>query len=114
MPLFVVKDRVEAPQFIDLPQSITTLTGKNVTFACKVFGKPSPKITWKKGKKSIKEGKTVTVHTVEMQDKQEVISELQLENVDPLNSEDIYTVQASNKAGEIVHEVQLIGENSIR
>ena len=103
-----MKDRIEAPEFLELPESITTLTGKNVTFATKVAGKPIPKVTWKKGKKSIKESKTVSVLNTEEDDK--VVSELQLEKVDPIKSEDIYTIVASNKGGEITHDVQLIGE----
>jgi hypothetical protein len=106
-----VKDRVDAPQFLELPESVTTLAGNNVTFAVKVFGRPTPKINWKKGKKSIKESKTVNVlQYVDPEDETRVISELQLYKVDPLKSEDIYTVEASNKAGEITHDVQLIGE----
>ena len=103
-----MKDRVDAPEFVDLPESITTLTGSNVTFACKVSGKPVPKITWKKGKKSLKERKTVKVSTLETEDLC-ASSELSLEDVDPLKSEDIYTIEASNKAGSIEHDVQLIG-----
>ena len=110
---FSVKDRVDAPEFVDLPESITTLTGSNVTFACKVSGKPVPKITWKKGKKSLKESKTITVSTTELAASQEVVSELQLENVDPAKSEDIYTIEASNKGGEITHDVQLIGRYTL-
>ena len=105
-----VKDRVDAPQFLDLPESITALTGSNVTFACKVFGKPLPKITWKKGKKNVKTSKTVVINTTENSDTLEVCSELQLENVDPLRSEDVYTIEASNKGGDITHDVQLIGK----
>lgn len=102
-----VKDRVDAPQFLEVPESITTLTGNNVSFACKVVGKPTPKISWKKGKKSIKESKTVTVLNVEEENR--VISELQLQDVEPLKSEDVYTIEAENKAGKISHEVHLTG-----
>jgi hypothetical protein len=109
-----VKDRVNAPEFLELPESVTTLAGSNVTFAVKVFGRPTPKISWKKGKKSVKESKSVSImQYVDPEDETIAISELQLEKVDPLKNEDIYTVEAANKAGEITHDVQLIGEKSI-
>jgi hypothetical protein len=112
--VFPVMDRVNAPEFLELPESITTLTGNNVTFAVKVFGRPTPKISWKKGKKSVKESKSVSImQYVDPEDETIAISELQLEKVDPLKNEDIYTVEAANKAGEITHDVQLIGEKSI-
>ena len=95
-----------------MPDDVETIKGSDVNFACKVTGKPSPKITWFKDAKTIKKDKNVALETKEDEDNLVVESDVKLTNVAPVSSEGKYTVEASNLAGSVTHEVDLIGKNT--
>ena len=90
---------------------MSTLKDNDVTMICEASGKPIPKITWKKDDKILKTGKHVKVETMENVEKLQVVSELQLSHVEPISSSGIYNITASNKAGSVTHDVELIGEH---
>lgn len=110
--MLLVKEGQEAPQFLTVPEPLSTLKGSDITLTCEAHGKPMPKITWKKDDKTVKSGKHVKVETMEKEDKLLVVSELQLYQVEPLSSDGMYSVTATNKAGAVTHVVEVNGEST--
>ena len=108
---FSVEDLLEAPEFIQAPQSVQLVKGEAIALSCKAKGKPMPKITWLKDGVKLKKGRLLLLSLLENKDKREVDSEVQLQEVTPALTQGNYTIEAENKAGKAVHNLEIIGEH---
>lgn len=107
----VVNDRLEAPEFLELPESLELLRGSRGLLSCKASGKPMPKVTW------YKDGRPIGLLQLflSLVNKEDpitrlVASEIQLSNVSPQLNDGVYVVEAVNDAGRVSHEVQIVGK----
>lgn len=85
-----------SPSFVKRLSPVRVMDGESVDLTCIIKGKPTPKIQWFHDKKSIKEGKEITI----LQDSEGVCS-LAISEVFPEDAGE-YTCQAVNPAGETV------------
>lgn len=108
----LVLDRLEPPEFIEVPESQEILKGTLASFACKARGKPTPKINWyKDGKKISRLERLLSLLNRDDPEKLEAQSEMKLTNAVPLINDGVYTVEAINEAGSVKHEVNLVGKD---
>ncbi|KRT83113.1 Immunoglobulin, partial [Oryctes borbonicus] len=95
---------LEYPRFVKQLSPVRVMDGENVTFTCKVVGKPIPKTEWFHNNQPVREAKDVIVS----QDTEGVCM-LSISEVFPENAGE-YTCQAVNKIGEAICKTSLIVE----
>ena len=105
-----VEESMEAPEFIEVPQSMSVTKGSLASFACKAKGKPTPRITWYKDGRPMRLHSLISLITKPDEAKLEISSEMKLSEVVPLMNDGKYTIEASNDAGTVTHEIELVGE----
>ena len=108
-----MKERLEPPEFIELPDSLEILRGSFATFNARARGRPTPKVTWYKDGKPIRRlARLLSLQDDEIPELREVASEVRLADVAPELNDGVYTVEAVNSVGKVSHEVTLLGKGS--
>ena len=107
---FLVDENMEAPEFIEVPESMSVTKGSAANFACKAKGKPTPKITWYKDGRPLRLHSLLQLITKPDDAKFEISSQMKLSDLLPLKSDGKYVIEATNDAGTVRHEVDLTGE----
>lgn len=85
---------LEPPSFVKKPEPLNVLSGANITFTSIIKGSSPLEVKWFRGSVELVPGHRCSITL------QDSIAELELFDVDPLQSGD-YTCQVSNEAGKI-------------
>ena len=104
-------DRVEPPEFIEVPESVILLKGESALLPCKARGKPAPKLTWFKDGKALKKDRHIDINTMEDKDSLETFSQVQLTEAEPIYNEGKYMVEAVNEGGSVSYELEVVGKH---
>ena len=106
-----MKERLEPPEFIEIPESLEILRGSNATFSAQATGRPAPKVTWYKDGRPIRRlARLLSLDSDEDPLNRVVNSIVKLADVAPELNDGVYTVEAVNSVGSVKHEVTLLGK----
>jgi neural cell adhesion molecule len=108
--IFSVNERLEAPAFVDLPESLEVVEGKDASFLCTAKGKPVPEISWSQAGIPVQSDKHITIKEKPDNSKLSNQSELKIKSVVADQHEGEYDVSIKNSAGTLTHTVELIGK----
>lgn len=99
------------PRFVSAPEDIVTAkSGCECRLVCRAQGQPTPRVRWyKKGKLVKKDKQLQNQRDEEMDERQEVVSEVTLSEVSMANDEGQYLIEATNDAGHAKHEFEIEG-----
>ena len=110
MQFFLVNERLEAPTYLELPESMEVVEGKDADFFCMAKGKPVPDITWSQAGSPVVTDKHVSIKEKPDKSKLTNQSELKIKSVIAEEHEGAYDVEIKNSAGALLHSVELIGK----
>ena len=108
--LFAVLMRMVAPEFITPPTDIIIMEEESGQSSCVVKGKPAPKITWYRNKKSVANDDHMTVEDVVSEDGTVCESVLKYVDAVPEKYDGKYVVEAKNEAGKATYDVTVLGK----
>ena len=97
------------PTFIDVPDALEAIAGKNLKAICKAHGKPLPEITWYKEDELFTGDGDIKVYCKDGSKKFEVESTLQASKAALSDEYPRYVVKAENEAGSVTHEFGVKG-----
>ena len=92
------------------PGDLEVTEGDLVDLEVKARGKPLPRMSWYKDSKAVKPGQHYDMESAETGEDMEVGSKLTIKDIVPSTHDGMYSVEARNSAGKIVHDVNLLGK----
>jgi hypothetical protein len=98
------------PEFTVTPGDLEVTEGEDVSLEVRARGKPLPRMAWYRDSKAVKAGKHYALDTGETGQALEVAATLSIRDIVPEVHDGMYSVEARNAAGKIVHDVNLLGE----